>query len=69
MPTKPALYSPITANHQKLGGIKSMTKKATLTIELVPESQPINNQQIKKEITKTLTCDWLLKIQNIKIEE
>jgi translation elongation factor EF-1beta len=44
-------------------------KKVTLKIELVPESQTINNKQIKKEIRKSLTCDWLLKIQNIEIEK
>jgi translation elongation factor EF-1beta len=44
-------------------------KKATLTIQLVPESQTINNERIKKEVAKSLTCDWLLKIQNITIEE
>ena len=44
------------------------TKQATLKIQLVPESQTINNEQIKKEIRKSLTCDWLLKIQNIEID-
>jgi translation elongation factor EF-1beta len=44
-------------------------KQATLKIQLVPESQAINNEQIKKEIKKTLACAWLLKIQNIVIDE
>jgi translation elongation factor EF-1beta len=43
-------------------------KKATLKIQLVPESQTINNQQIKQQIRNSLTCDWLLKIQNIEID-
>ncbi|MGD6853262.1 MAG: hypothetical protein ACQCN6_14485 [Candidatus Bathyarchaeia archaeon] len=46
-----------------------MSKKATLKIQLVPESQTISNKQIKKEIEKSLTCAWLLKIQNVTIEE
>ncbi len=44
-------------------------KKATLKIQLVPESQTVNNEQLEKEITKSIECDWLFKIQNIEIEE
>ncbi len=46
----------------------SNNKKATLKIQLVPESQTVTNEQLKKEITKSLECDWLLKIQNIEID-
>jgi translation elongation factor EF-1beta len=44
-------------------------KNATLKIQLVPESQTVNDVQLKKEIKKSLDCDWLLKIQNIEISE
>ena len=44
-------------------------KKVNLKIQLVPESQTVKNEQLKKEITKSLECDWLLKIQNIEIEK
>lgn len=45
-----------------------MSRKATITIMLVPESQTTNQKQIKKEIKKTLECAWLMKIQKIRIE-
>jgi hypothetical protein len=41
-------------------------KKATLKIQLVSESHTVSDEQLKKEITKSLNCDWLLKIQNIE---
>lgn len=46
-----------------------MAKKALITIQLVPESQDVSNEQLKKEIAKSLTCDWLLKVQAVTIKE
>jgi translation elongation factor EF-1beta len=48
--------------------VKKYEQKATLKIELIPESQTINNKQIKQQIRNSLNCDWLLKIQNIEID-
>lgn len=66
--TKPATSSRIKTHFGHKEGI-NMTKKATITIQLVPESQTQSNEKVKREIAKSLECDWLLKIQNIKIEE
>ncbi len=46
-----------------------LTRKATITIQLVPESQTVNSERVKREIAKSLACDWLLKIQNVTIAE
>lgn len=46
-----------------------MNKKALIKIELVPEAQQTTNTQIKTDISKTLTCDWLARIENIVIIE
>jgi translation elongation factor EF-1beta len=40
-----------------------MTKKATIIIQLVPESEDVNNEQIEKEIKESLQCDWLAEIE------
>jgi translation elongation factor EF-1beta len=45
-----------------------MVKVAVVTIQLVPESEDISREQIAKEIIETLSCDWLLKVDAVKIE-
>jgi len=46
-----------------------MVKKAIIIIQLVPESKNVDNEQLKKEITDSLFCDWLLKIEEVTIKD
>lgn len=46
-----------------------MAKTVRITIQLVPESQNIDNRVIGKEIMESLTCDWLFKVLTVKIDE
>jgi len=45
-----------------------MAKRALITIQLVPESEEVNKEQIIKEIGATLSCDWLLKVEKVTIK-
>jgi hypothetical protein len=45
-----------------------MSKKATIIISLVPESENTSNKQIEREIKESLKCDWLAKVKKVKIE-
>jgi len=46
-----------------------MAKTAAITIQLVPESKDIENLDIRKEIIKSLQCDWLLQVISVEITE
>jgi len=46
-----------------------MTKTATITIKLVPESEKTDNVKLKKQIIKSLQCDWLFEVVNMEIKE
>lgn len=46
-----------------------MVKRAIIVISLVPESKTESNEQISKDIRKTLKCDWLKGIIKVKVEE
>ena len=43
-----------------------MTKTATITIQLVPEADKVANTNLKKQIIKSLSSDWLLDVQNVE---
>jgi len=45
-----------------------MVKMAVIKIQLVPESDEVNKEQIEAEILQTLSCDWLLKVDTVTIE-
>jgi len=44
-----------------------MTKTATITIQLVPESEKVSNTNLKKHIMKSLACDWLFSVQSVEL--
>jgi translation elongation factor EF-1beta len=44
-----------------------MAKTAVITIELVPEADGIESENLKKQIKKSLQCDWLLKTSKIEL--
>lgn len=44
-----------------------MVKTVKITIELVPESQDVDNSALGEEIMQSLTCAWLLKVLSIEI--
>ena len=46
-----------------------MAKKVAITIQLVQEADDIDNLQLKKEITKSLQCDWLYDISTVDITD
>jgi hypothetical protein len=45
-----------------------MFRVAVVTIQLFPEGEDKSKEQIAKEIIETLSCDWLLKVDAVKIE-
>jgi translation elongation factor EF-1beta len=46
-----------------------MTKKAIITISLIPEASEVSNSQLREDIKKTLQCDWLAEIEAIKVKK
>jgi translation elongation factor EF-1beta len=46
-----------------------MAKKVAVTIKLVQEADDIDNLQLKKEIAKSLKCDWLYDILTVDITD
>jgi hypothetical protein len=44
-----------------------MIKTAVITIQLVPEAEGLENANLKKQIMKSLQCDWMLEISNVEI--
>jgi translation elongation factor EF-1beta len=46
-----------------------MTKKAIITVSLVPEASEVSNSQLREDIKKTLRCDWLAEIESIKVKK
>ena len=48
--------------------IVSMTKKAIITVSLVPEASEVSNSQLREDIKRTLRCDWLAEIEGVKVK-
>ena len=48
--------------------IVNMTKKAIITVSLVPEASEVSNSQLREDIKKTLQCDWLAEIEGVKVK-
>jgi translation elongation factor EF-1beta len=46
-----------------------MTKKAIIVISLVPESTEVDNKRIRREIRKSLRCDWLAEVERVTVED
>jgi hypothetical protein len=44
-----------------------MSKIAIIVVNLVPETSEVSHNQIEKEITDSLNCDWLLKIEKVTV--
>ena len=44
-----------------------MVKTVKITIQLVPESQDVDNSALGEEIIQSLTCAWLFKVLSIEI--
>ncbi|HEY4675478.1 MAG TPA: hypothetical protein VIH48_05440 [Candidatus Bathyarchaeia archaeon] len=44
-----------------------MSKIAIIRVNLVPEASEESHNQIEKEIAESLQCDWLLRIERIKV--
>jgi hypothetical protein len=44
-----------------------MIKTAVITIQLVPEAEGLENVNLKKQIIKSLQCDWMLEVSNVEI--
>jgi hypothetical protein len=44
-----------------------MTKRAVVTITLIPEAEGIQNANLKKHILKSIECDWLFEVSDIEI--
>jgi hypothetical protein len=44
-----------------------MAKNAVITIQLVPEAERVENANLKKQILKSLQCDWKFDVLNIEI--
>jgi translation elongation factor EF-1beta len=45
-----------------------MTKKAIITVSLVPEASEVSNSQLREDIKRTLRCDWLAEIEGVKVK-
>lgn len=45
-----------------------MAKNAVITIELVPEAEDVDIRRLRKEILKSLRCDWMSEALNVNIE-
>jgi hypothetical protein len=46
-----------------------VVKTAVIIIQLVPESENVENIKLKKQIIETLRCDWLLDVLTTEITE
>jgi translation elongation factor EF-1beta len=46
-----------------------VSAKAIIVISLVSESKDVDNEQIEREISKSLKCDWLAEIEKITFRE
>jgi hypothetical protein len=44
-----------------------MAKTAVITIQLVPEAERVQNPNLKKQISKSLQCDWKFDVLNVEI--
>lgn len=44
-----------------------MAKTVKISIQLVPESQEVDNRILSKEIIESLNCAWLYRILSIEI--
>jgi translation elongation factor EF-1beta len=44
-----------------------MAKTVKVTIQLVPESQDVDNDILGKEIIESLSCAWLFKVLSIEM--
>jgi len=44
-----------------------MRKIAIIRVNLVPEASEAPHNQIEKEITESLQCDWLLRIEKVTV--
>jgi hypothetical protein len=44
-----------------------MSKIAIIVVDLVPETSEATHNQIEKEITESLQCDWLLRIEKVTV--
>jgi len=49
--------------------VRSMAKKAIITVSLLPEAQTARNEIIKREIIKESQIPWCKKIEKVEIEE
>ncbi len=50
-----------------IGNVICLGRKAVVKICLVPESREINDEQIKKEIERTLKCNWLAEVEKVTV--
>lgn len=50
-------------------GVSNIPKKAVIVVSLVPEASEVSSDQIEGDIRKTLQCDWLAKIEDVKIKK
>ena len=44
-----------------------MRKIAIIVVDLVPEALEASDSKIEKEITKSLDCDWMQRIEKVTI--
>ncbi len=44
-----------------------MRKIAIIVVDLVPEASEASDGKIEKEITKSLDCDWMQRIEKVTI--
>jgi len=47
----------------------NMTKKAIITISLVPQASEVSNSQLKEDIRKSLKCDWLAEVERVTVKK
>lgn len=44
-----------------------MNKKVVIVVELVPEANEINDVDIETEIKESVSCDWLLRVEGVRV--
>lgn len=51
------------------GCVERMNKKVVIVVELTPEAREVNNVDIEREIKESVSCAWLLHVEEVRVKE
>lgn len=45
-----------------------LNKKVVIIVELIPEANEVNNVDIEREIKQSVSCAWLLRVEEARVK-